>query len=256
MAGIRDLMNQVYDDPYFSAVLNTDKHTDVPAIPYDNRELAEILRADPRFSGTNVGANAGAYLDPRYETGLTPFAIGQGKEGNIVGGYYKKYMPERNDTDRVWASVGNTPRDFVDTLVHENIHANTLEGVARREAAENYILGHSPYLSRELMGMEHERLPKPLTEEERLAAKENNVEPVAWIGAREAMLPSGQMPIQEEMNRRGLGALYAHMTTAGPVATRLHPTLAQRLQDFIHGEYSEEPYELRGNAVEKARRKK
>jgi hypothetical protein len=258
MAGIRDLMNQVYDDPYFSAVLNTDKHPEVPAIPYDNRTLAEILRSDPKFSGTNVGANAGAYLDPRYETGLTPFAIGQGREGNIVGGYYKKYLPERNDMDRVWASVGNTPRDFVDTLAHENIHANTFEGPAREEAAKHRFLGHSPYLRYELMEMEHEKLPTPLTKEERAAAwdRDSPGEPAAWIGAREAMLPSGQMPIQEEMNRRGLGALYAHMTTAGPVATRLPPSILQRLQDYMSGEPSEEPYELRGNEVEKARKSK
>lgn len=256
MAGIRELMDAVYDDPYFAAVLNTENRPEAPSIPYDNRLLARILKEDPRYSRTNVGSNAGAYLDPKYETGLTPFALGYGEKGDALGEYYPKFDPERNMSDRVWASVGGSPSNFVDTLVHENIHANTLEGPARKEAAENRFLGHSPYLSRELMGMEHEKLPRPLTAEERTSALESDKEPVAWVGAREAMLPSGQMPIQEEMNRRGLGALYAHMTTAGPVATRVNPSLIQRLQDFMHDEPSEEPYELRGNEAEKVRRRK
>ena len=141
--------------------------------------------------------------------------------------YYNKYRPERNDMDRVWASVSGKQNDFVDTLVHENIHANTFEGPARKEARQDHFLGHSPYLRYELMNMEHEKLPVPLTTEEREAAwnKDSPGEPAAYIGAAEAMLPEGLMPIQEEMNRRGLGALYAHMTTAGPVdrkSTRLN----------------------------------
>lgn len=255
MAGIRELMDAVYGDPYFAAVLNTEDRPEVPSISYDNRMLADVLRSDPKYSGSNAGANAGAYLDPRYETGLTPFVLRQ-KEGQAVGQYYSKDHPERNVSDRVWASVSSRPSDFVDTLVHENIHANSLEGPARQEAARDHFLGHSPYLRYELMDMEREKLPNPLTKQERIDAWQSEREPVAYVGAREAMLPSGQMPIQEEMNRRGLGALYAHMTTAGPVATRVKPSMIQRLQDFMYGDPSEEPYELRGNEVEKARKRK
>lgn len=252
--GIKALMQEVEGDPYFAAVMNTKDHAFVPARPYDNRYLADIIRSDPKFGGTNAGANSLAYLDPRYESELTPFDL------NVAqGAYYRKYLPERNLAGRMWASTRDrTPEEFLNTLIHENIHANTFEGPARKEAAKDSFLGHSPYLRYELMNMEHEKLPKPLTEEERTAAwkRDSPGEPAAYVGAAEAMLPSGQMPIQEEMNRRGLGALYAHMTTAGPVATRLPPSILQRLQDYMSGEPSEEPYELRGNEVEKSRKRK
>ena len=268
MAGIKELMQEVEGDPYFAAVMNTKGHAYVPAVPYDNRLLAGILRADPRYSGTNAGVNAGAYLDPRYESELTPFDL------NIAqGAYYRKYNPERNLAGRMWASTrGRTPEEFVNTLIHENIHANTFEGPARKEVRQDHFLGHSPYLRYELMNMEHEKLPVPLTTEEREAAwnKDSPGEPAAYIGAAEAMLPEGQMPIQEEMNRRGLGALYAHMTTAGPVATRWDPSVidalkayighdddtlqhhgpavTKRVRNYIESELApEEPYELKGN---------
>lgn len=270
MAGIKDLMRAVHGDPYFAAVLNTEDHPEVPAIAYDNKLLALILKEDPRYSETNIGANAEAYLDPRYETGLTPFNLRVNESSTAAGEYYPKYDAERNTADRVWASVRDTPTNFVDTLAHENIHANSLEGPAREEAAQNRLLGHSPYLNRELMSVEHEKLPRPLTEEERLDASQSVREPVAYIGAREALLPSGQMPIQEEMNRRGLGALYAHLTTPGPVATRWTPSVMEalkaylgpdedtlqhhgpsvmkRVQNYIENKNgAEEPYELEGN---------
>lgn len=255
--GIRDLMEAVDRDPYFERTpIPRERDPWMPSVGYDNRLLAEILKGDPRFRGTNVGSNPEGYLDPRYESGLTRYALGIGNSRGATGEYYSKYDPHRNQGGRLWAStISDDPASFLRTLTHENIHGNTFEGPAREEASKSTFY-HSPYLSRELMEMEHEKLPTSLTKAERKSAFGENYEPVAWVGATEAMLPSGQMPIQEEMNRRGLGALYAHMTTAGPVATRLPPSILQRLQDYMSGESSEEPYELRGNEVEKARKRK
>ena len=271
MAGIKDLMEAVASDPYFnSAPAPTGPDEPMPSVPYDNRLLAELIKSDPRFKGTNIGSNPSGYLDPRYESGLTKYLIDLGKAGTVQGEYYLKHDPSRNEGGRLWTSTSrDDPYSFLRTLVHENIHANTMEGPARVEGSRS-TPSHTSYLNSELMDMEHAKLPTYLTSGERISALANSKEPIAWVGSNEAMLPSGQMPIQEEMNRRGLGALYAHMTTAGPVATRWDPSVidalkayighdddtlqhhgpavTKRVRNYIESELApEEPYELKGN---------
>jgi len=269
-----DLLRQsVFNDPRTSPYLGPEDNVVVPALPVSNQYINELIRSDPNFNQTNVGANPAAYIDPRYKTSLTRTTIpSESVEGNVTAGeYYPDSAPRF-----LWANAAQPSGRILDTLVHENIHANTHErpnyypsayeaprgalGQAARFLAPAALTStydeykrsqaHSPYLHDEIMEAVKNKMPI-----------EHNIgygptEPAAWSGAREAMLPSGQMPIQEEMNRRGLGALYAHMTTAGPVATRLPPSILQRLQDYMSGEPSEEPYELRGNEVEKARKRK
>ena len=271
--GIRGLMESVDRDPYFDQVV-IPRGADpwVPAVQYDNKVLAELIKNDPQFSGTNVGVNPAAYLDPRYQSGLTRYALSLGKKGSATGEYYKKDDPHRQKSGRLWAStIEDDPYKFLNTIVHENIHGNTFEGPAK-EAAAMKRGDNRPYLYNQLLWAARDRLPKFDTN---IGYEE--YEPVAWIGAKEAMLPAGEMPIQEEMNRSGIGALYAHMTTAGPVATRWEPSIVEklkaymtdpdeeriqmygpsgirRLQNYLGSNFmADEPYELRGNEVEKAR---
>lgn len=277
MAGIRDLIEAVNNDPYFK---NTPpprgKDFSMPSLKYDNKLLAEIIKNDPQFQDTNVGVNPAAYLDPRHQSGLTRYHLNLGGNRAATGEYYDLEDPRRQEGGRVWTSTRgnqNDPYKVLNTLIHENIHANTFEGPAIEQAKEKRG-DNPPFLARHLMSAARDRLPPFGTD-----IGYEYYEPVAWVGAKEAMLPSGEMPIQEDMNERGLGALYAHMTTAGPVATRWEPSIAQalkaymtdpdeerlqmygpsvmqRFQNYLGSSFSGEPYELRGNEVEKARRKK
>jgi hypothetical protein len=266
MAGIKDLMEAVDRDPYFERTpIPRERHPWMPSVKYSNQELAELIRSDPRFSGTNVGVNPAAYLDPRYESGLTRYFLGLDKKHGATGEYYRKDDPRREKGGRLWAStISDDPASFLNTLVHENIHANTFEGPAKEAAAQKRG-DNPPFLARHLTAAARENLPPFGTN-----IGYENYEPVAWVGAAEAMLPEGQMPIQEDMNRQGLGALYAHMTTPGPVATRWDPSVwealkayigpdedtlqhtgpsvMQRVHNYVESELTpEEPYELKGN---------
>ena len=272
MAGIRDLMEAVNRDPYFDrTAIPSGKDPRMPSVKYDNKLLAEIIKNDPQFQGTNVGGNPAAYLDPRYQSGVTKHQLLK-RNGVVRGTYYLPDDPRRQQGDRLWASTkSDDPHSFLDTLVHENIHGNTFEGPAKEAAAQKRG-DNPPYLYNQLMFAAKDRLPPFGTN-----IGYEDPEPVAWVGAKEAMLPSGEMPIQEEMNRHGVGALYAHMTTAGPVATRWEPSIAEalkaymtdpdeeriqmygpsgirRLQNYLGSSFNYEPYELRGNEVEKTRR--
>lgn len=269
MAGIKELMEAVDSDPYFeNTPIPREKNPWMPSVKYDNRLLAEIIKNDPRFKDTNVGVNPAAYLDPRYQSGLTRLYLSLGGNKAATGEYYRTDDPRRQKGGRLWASTKaneNDPYKFLSTLVHENIHANTFEGPAVKAASEKRG-DNPPFLARHLMAAARDRLPPFGTN-----IGYEDYEPVAWIGAKEALLPSGEMPIQEEMNRHGLGALYAHMTTPGPVATRWDPSVMeaikayigpdedtlqhhgpsvmQRVQNYIEsGIGSEEPYELKGNS--------
>lgn len=252
MAGISELMEYINTHPSMSG-RGGDRGYDpqFPTVKLSNEQIAEIIKSDPSFAGTNVGVNPAAYLDPRHQTALTTYALSPGRGREIHGEQIDLGDPRRDTWGRVWATTRNqTPETFLNTMVHENIHANTFEGPAREAAAQKRG-DNPPFLYNQLMAASRDRLPPFKTN-----IGYEDYEPVAWIGAKEAFLPEGQMPIQEEMNKRGLGALYAHMTTAGPVATRLSPSLVERLRDYMRGEPSEEPYELRGNVEEKKRRNK
>lgn len=275
MDGIRELIEAVNNDPYFKNIPVLRGKFPMPSLKYDNKLLAEIIKNDPQFQGTNVGVNPAAYLDPRHQSGLTKYHLGSG-DTEVHGQYYDLKDPRRKEGGRLWATTrGNEddPYKVLNTLIHENIHANTFEGPAIERAKERRG-DNPPFLARHLMSAARDRLPPFGTD-----IGYEYPEPVAWIGAKEAMLPAGEMPIQEEMNKGGVGALYAHMTTAGPVATRWEPSIAQalkaymtdpdeeriqmygpsvaqRFKNYLGSSFGYEPYELRGNEVEKARRRK
>jgi len=275
------LSDLIMNNPRAVPIDTNEDTTTVPMVPISNADLNRYIQATQQFKGTNLGTNPAAYINPAHTTHFTQTNIPSDTvEGNVVNGeYYPGVTPRK-----LWVNADSLPEDVANVAVHENIHANTHErpnyypdmatsperisddATARLlgriispggnlrvgphegnmgEFLDRYYHGHiphSPYLHDEIINAVNAKMPLS-----------NDIgygptEPAAWAGAAESMLPSGQMPIQEELNRRGLGALYAEMTTTGPVATRRKPNLLERAQDFFHGESDNEPYELEGNA--------
>lgn len=253
----------------------------VPAVPISNADLNRYIQADERFRHTNVGQNPASYIHPAYITHFTQMDIPSEKEGHVIHGEYQPGSKPR----WLWANANMPAENVANTAVHENIHANTHErknyypDAAKRpeRILENKALGqllgrsgsdlnsayrkltsHSPYLHDEITAAVKSKMPIPYDIEY------GPTEPAAWAGATESLLPAGQMPIQEEMNRQGLGALYGEMTSTGPVATRWDPSfidsvkehlfntsvpVAKRIRNYIEGAaIPEEPYELKGNS--------
>ena len=275
------LINLIMNNPRAAPIDKSEDLTTVPMVPISNADLNRYIQADQQFKGTNLGQNPAAYINPANTTHFTQTNIPSDTvEGNVVNGeYYPGVTPRK-----LWVNADSMPEDVTNVAVHENIHANTHErpnyypDMAKSperisDEAHARLLGrilspggnlrvglhegrvgefldrvqghipHSPYLHDEIINAVNAKMPLS-----------NDIgygptEPAAWAGAAESLLPSGQMPIQEEMNRKGLGALYAEMTTTGPVATRREPSLLERAQDFFRGESDNgEPYELEGNA--------
>ena len=256
----------IMDNERANPIVGKDGNMTVPAVPVRNVDIHRYIQNDARLRDTNVGQNPAAYIHPAHTTHYTQTDIPSTEvEGNVVHG---EYYPGRKPR-WLWVSADQPSLGVADTTVHENVHANTYErpnyypDMAKmpqrilENKAAHFLLGetgstldreyrklmsHSPYLDKEIAKAVKDKMPIPYDIEY------GKTEPAAWAAAREALLPSGEMPIQEEMNRQGLGALYAEMTTTGPVATRREPSLLERAKDLYHGEVDlGEPYELKGN---------
>ena len=198
-----EVMGDIQHDPNIS---------DKNRASISHADLINMIKADPRFAYLPIGENPSAWLDPSQTSQFSRERLP------------KEYIPEENrytdvngiyepDLNRVqvYADPKRFPADLLNTLAHENVHRTTMTRGLHRQPE-----GTTPHLRGEITAAYRKHFPGHSYKN----INYGDVEPVAWASAQEATTPAGQdMPIQSEMSGKGLGTLYALMTTPGAVAT-------------------------------------
>lgn len=233
--GLQALVNRLGGEQSLSDLLSDmryDPSLDNAQARIANTQLARSIQAEPGLAGTNLSINPAAYLAPQLPTYFSnnefqTYIPEQKSQSRAIGLFHhdtgktevtNRYLPGFDSPDNP-----QSLRDTANTIAHENIHRNTAQRGALRQPE-----GSTPYLRGEITEAARKRYPE-------LNAADINygaLEPLAWAGAQEALDKAGQLPIQEEMDAKGLGNLYGLMVTHGPIATEWNPTDLELLKQW------------------------
>lgn len=237
-----------YDDIPYTEKMQA-RMTPATKTVFENKDINRYIKDDPvvGYGTTNIGVNPGAYVDPQG-------AMLVERDGNqgVTTAYGRKineaahYSPNHQGTGMITVHQPEIKRDNTEglsrTLAHENIHRNQdrwdmlyPRGAAGLSLSNIQANKRAALRDRLDQALWHERGVLPSVERRYGAFNYGPSEPVAYMGAEEAMQPAGNLPVRDAMKKHRLENVYDLMTVRGPVASSYRPNWRERVSDWVAG---------------------